>query len=231
MSARKHSTITIALFLRYALLCLALYAGEATAMFWLAGTTNLPFFWAVFISQLTLSFVSLGVLDPDLLRERTRPAGKDLDKLSIPLLVTLLIAQLVLTAKDVGKWHVGDGIPTFLQLLAFILQVAGWLGMTWAMFENRFFSSAIRVQEDRGQTVISTGPYAWMRHPGYVFASLALVCQGIALGSWLSLIPAVLIVLVLLKRTILEEKMLMADLPGYADYAQSVRYRWIPGFW
>jgi protein-S-isoprenylcysteine O-methyltransferase Ste14 len=219
------------LLLPYAFFCIALYAGEASFMFWIAGTTRLPFFWAVFISQLILSLVSLAVLDPELLRERTRPAGKDLDKLSLPLLVTLLVAQLVVAARDVGKWHVGDCLPAAVQILAFILQVAGWLGMIWAMLVNRFFSSAIRIQNDRGQTVISTGPYAWMRHPGYVFASLALVCQGVALGSWLSLIPAILIVLVLLKRTILEEKMLVADLPGYTDYAQSVRYRWIPGVW
>lgn len=200
-------------------------------MFWLAGTSNLPFFWAVFVSQILLSLLSLGVLDPDLLRERARPAGNDLDKESIPILVALMVVQLFVTARDVGKWHVACYIPAIVQLSAFVLQIVGWLGMIWAMHVNRFFSSAIRLQEDRGQIVITTGPYAWMRHPGYVFASCAIVCQGIALGSWLSLVPAALFVAVLVKRTVLEEEMLMADLPGYTDYTQSVQYRWIPGIW
>ncbi len=87
------------------------------------------------------------------------------------------------------------------------------------------------MQEDRGQTLVSEGPYKWVRHPGYSFASIAFITESLALGSWLSLIPALLITAYLGYRTVLEESMLVAELEGYVDYAVQVRYKWIPGVW
>jgi protein-S-isoprenylcysteine O-methyltransferase Ste14 len=97
---------------------------------------------------------------------------------------------------------------------------------------NRFFSSVVRIQSDRGQFVVTSGPYAFIRHPGYVAGILVVFASGIALGSWLA--AALLIVTslpFLLYRAITEDRVLLAELPGYREYAERVRWRLIPGIW
>jgi protein-S-isoprenylcysteine O-methyltransferase Ste14 len=204
-----------------------MFAVILAIIFALAGTTKLPLFWAVFSSQMIISLISLFVLDPDLISERFRPRGEDQDTQSVPLIVMLFISLLVICALDV-RFHWTMPVPIWLQWTACVLQALGWLGFGWTMHVNRYFSSAVRMQEDRGQTVIVTGPYHWIRHPGYGFAILSVVFMGLALGSWLSLIPAVLTIMVLFRRTLMEEKMLFENLQGYPEYAEKVRYRWIP---
>src|SRR6185437_9530871 len=198
--------------------------------FAIAGTWRLPFFWAVFGSQLIICFLGIGMLDPDLIAERLRPRGKDEDPHARMVLSIILPACIFLAAADVGRWHISY-IPTWLQIAGLVGHILGWLGIFWAMTINKFFSSAIRLQPDCAQRVIDQGPYAFIRHPGYAFASLAFVMQGIALGSWISEIPTVFIVLYLVYRTFLEEKMLREGLPGYREYMAQVHYRWIPGVW
>lgn len=200
-------------------------------MFLIAGTTELPFMWATLGLQLFLGLIAIAMVDPDLLKERIKPKGKDLDKFSVPALSVLYYGQLAFAAYDVGRLHLSDSVNDGTKILALALITLGWLGTIWAMRENKFFSSAIRIQEDRGQTVISSGPYHFIRHPGYIFGSLLIVFQGLAIGSWLSIIPGLIIVGVLIKRTLLEEKMLFDNLPGYKEYAASTRFRWVPGLW
>ena len=132
---------------------------------------------------------------------------------------------------DVGHWHVASSVPFAVQLLAFVLMTTAWSCVLWSMVANMYFSSAIRLQEDRGQKVVAGGPYAWMRHPGYAFSSIGFLTEGIALGSWLTIIPTIFIVSHLVYRTILEERMLQPGLPGYAEYAAKVPFKWIPGVW
>jgi protein-S-isoprenylcysteine O-methyltransferase Ste14 len=102
----------------------------------------------------------------------------------------------------------------------------------WAMAVNRFFSSVVRIQSDRGQYVVASGPYAYVRHPGYLAGIVIILASGLALGSWL----AALLVIVsslpfLLYRAITEDGVLQAQLPGYADYVGRVRWRLVPGIW
>jgi protein-S-isoprenylcysteine O-methyltransferase Ste14 len=209
---------------------LLLYVVFGAISFAIAGTWRLPFFWAVFVSQLLICFVGVGLLDPDLIAERMRPRGKDEDPYARLVLSILLPASLFLAAADVGRWHISS-VPVWLQLVALVVHIFGWIGVFWAMMTNRFFSSAIRLQPDREQRVIDEGPYAFIRHPGYAFAALLFIMQGIALGSWISEIPVLIMVPYLIYRTFLEEKMLREGLPGYTEYAAKVRYRWIPGVW
>ncbi len=102
---------------------------------------------------------------------------------------------------------------------------------TWAMLTNRFFSSAVRLQPDRGQHVVTAGPYRLVRHPGYSGGLLLLLSIGIALGSWIAVVPILLIVPFMVRRTLIEERMLAGALPGYANYMQRVRSRIVPGVW
>ncbi|QQR59665.1 MAG: isoprenylcysteine carboxylmethyltransferase family protein [Candidatus Melainabacteria bacterium] len=215
----------------YSLVTAIFYGIIGTIMFIVAGTTELPFMWITLGLQLFLSLIALALLDEDLLKERARPQGQDKDKFSVPALSGLYFGQLAFAAYDVGQLHMSDDVPDAIKIVALILLSVGWVGSIWAMRENKFFSSAVRIQEDRGQKVISSGPYHFIRHPGYIFGSLLIVFQGLAIGSWLSVLPGLIIVGVLVNRTLLEEKMLFESLPGYKEYAQSTRFRWVPGIW
>jgi len=116
-------------------------------------------------------------------------------------------------------------------VLGYTLLIAGIVGLTWAESVNKFFEPTVRIQRDRGHSVIDTGPYAIVRHPGYVAA--CLVCSGVplSLGSLWALIPAILSCLLLVLRTIWEDRTLRDELAGYEEYTQRVRYRLIPAVW
>jgi protein-S-isoprenylcysteine O-methyltransferase Ste14 len=108
----------------------------------------------------------------------------------------------------------------------------GWALVNWAELINPFFSGAIRIQADRGQRVVTQGPYAIVRHPGYAAGIMAAFAGALALNSLISIIPVAVITLpILVYRTIIEDQMLHEELPGYSDYAARVRYRLIPGIW
>ena len=100
----------------------------------------------------------------------------------------------------------------------------------WAMAVNRFFSPVVRLQEERGHRLVTDGPYRYIRHPGYAGILLS-ACVGVALGSWWSLLPLVVAMGLILRRTALEDRFLRASLEGYASYAEQVRYRLVPGIW
>jgi protein-S-isoprenylcysteine O-methyltransferase Ste14 len=185
----------------------------------------------VFATQAAIGLTGLFILDDELIKERIRPRGKDEDPWAPIILTVLCLAGLSLAALDVGRWHFSDDISPPIQIIAVLLQAIGWIGLLWTMQTNRFFSSAIRLQPDRQQEVIKTGPYRWIRHPGYAFSALAFLTQSIAFGSFISLIPALLIVAVFMYRATLEERILKQGLPGYAEFMEQVRFRLLPGIW
>jgi protein-S-isoprenylcysteine O-methyltransferase Ste14 len=102
---------------------------------------------------------------------------------------------------------------------------------TWAMASNPFFSGAVRIQMDRDHVVSTSGPYQYVRHPGYIGYTLAWIATALALGSLWSLIPAILIGITIIIRTALEDKTLLEKLDGYREYANQVRFRLLPGIW
>jgi protein-S-isoprenylcysteine O-methyltransferase Ste14 len=102
---------------------------------------------------------------------------------------------------------------------------------SWAMASNKYFSTCVRIQIDRGHTVATSGPYRYIRHPGYVGYTVSFLGMSLALGSLWAIIPAGLIACLLVVRTALEDRTLQDELPGYKDYAQRVRYRLLPGIW
>jgi protein-S-isoprenylcysteine O-methyltransferase Ste14 len=119
-------------------------------------------------------------------------------------------------------WFVGAG---------YLLLTIGMSITIWAQAVNRFFEPGVRIQTERGHHVVDKGPYALIRHPGYVAACLLFAGTALALGSWWALVPVAGAVLLLLLRTAWEDRTLKVELPGYADYAQRVRFRWLPGLW
>lgn len=196
-----------------------------------AGTFAIPGFWiylAIFAAVFVASFLWL---DPDLVRERMRPGGQKPPR-GLRLFSAVLFAHWVVAGLDRGRFHWSDGVPIWLQAAALIAMAVGYALCLWAMRVNRFFSSVVRIQSDRGQHVITGGPYRVVRHPGYTAGIVIMVTSGIALGSWLA---AALLVIAslpfLLYRAITEDRILQADLPGYRDYARRVRWRLVPGIW
>jgi len=121
--------------------------------------------------------------------------------------------------------------PPWLIVTGFILISLGYAFAAWAFAENRFFSSVVRIQTDRGHAVCDSGPYRFVRHPGYAGSILALFGIVLALGSVWTLVPAVVASIIAVIRTVLEDQTLQKDLPGFRDYAQRVRYRLIPGIY
>ena len=203
----------------------------AVTLFGSAGTLAIVGFW-IYIAIYAAAFVvSLLILDPDLLRERMRPGGKRVP-LTLHLVTVVLFIHWIIAGLDRGRFHWSDTVPIWLQAAAFVVTVAGWVLALWAMRVNRFFSSVARIQSDRGQHVITSGPYAFVRHPGYLAGFAMLVASGLSLGSWLAT-AALLILCIpgLIYRAVTEDRMLQAELPGYPDYAARVRWRIVPGVW
>jgi protein-S-isoprenylcysteine O-methyltransferase Ste14 len=204
---------------------------NAVALFAAAGTVEILGFWvyvAIFAGMMVASFA---FLDPDLLRERMRPGGQR-PPLALRLSTLVLVAHWVVAGLDRGRFHWSDGVPAWLRAASLIALAAGYGLAFWAMRVNRFFSSVVRIQSDRGQHVVTAGPYGWIRHPGYLAGAVIIVASGVALGSWLA--TAILIVFglpFLLRRAITEDRVLQAELPGYRDYAARVRWRVLPGIW
>jgi protein-S-isoprenylcysteine O-methyltransferase Ste14 len=131
---------------------------------------------------------------------------------------------------DVGRYH-WSGLDVRFAALGILLFMPGAALVTWAMAVNKFFEGTVRIQKDRGQKVITTGPYKFVRHPGYAGMVLIYVAPPLILGSAYALIPAAAIVVGLVVRTHFEDKMLFEELEGYKEYTKKVKYRLVPGIW
>lgn len=174
---------------------------------------------------------------PGLLVERERALSKETkdvkpwDRVLAPLMAVSLTFPLVIVA---GLDHRFGWSPEFsigLKIVGFSLIMLGYLFATWALVENRFFSSMVRIQTDRGHTVCDSGPYRFVRHPGYAGNILPLPGIMLALDSVWTLIPAAVALIIVIVRTALEDRTLQEELPGYREYSAVVRYRLIPGIY
>jgi protein-S-isoprenylcysteine O-methyltransferase Ste14 len=205
--------------------------GAAVALFASAGTLAIPAFWIYLAIMAAVFIVSFTMLDQELLQERMHPGGQA-PPLGLKLFTIVLLVHFIIAGLDRGRLHFSDTVPPWLQGVALAVLAATYVLVLWAMRVNRFFSSVVRIQSDRGHFVVTTGPYAVIRHPGYLAGILVVVASGIALGSWLA--AALLIVTslpFLLYRAITEDRVLLAQLPGYREYAARVHWRLIPGLW
>ena len=171
--------------------------------------------------------------DPTLLIERSKshPDAKAWDKVIMPLAAGLLpLAGWVIAGLNL-RWSWQPSLNRSWQLAGFLMTVLGHAIVVWAMSVNTFFSPQVRIQTERGHTVANTGPYKFIRHPGYVGAILFTVGVPILLGSWWALIPNIAAVILFVIRTALEDKTLIEELPGYIEFEKSVKFRLIPGIW
>lgn len=154
--------------------------------------------------------------------------AKAWDKVLAPLMALSLSFPLVIVAGLDHRYGWSPVFPLWLIVLGLILVLLGYVFASWALAENRFFASVVRIQTDRGHVVCDTGPYRFVRHPGYAGNVLALPGIVLALGSLWALVPVVVALIITVARTALEDQTLLQELPGYRDYAKRVRYRLIP---
>ena len=201
-----------------------------------AGTLDWPAAWGFLAETGGLSLALglwLGRHDPALLAERLgspfQRTQKSWDKIFIAVLMVLYLGWLVLMGLD-ARWGISR-VPLWLQALG-ALNVALSTYVTFLTFrENSYAAPVVKIQRERGHRVVSTGPYAHVRHPMYAGGLLMFVGMPLQLGSWLGLAAVALLLPLLAFRIVMEERTLAAELAGYRDYAERVRWRLLPGIW
>ena len=200
-----------------------------------SGQWNWPLAWAYlgFHAAILVAGSFLAIhRDPEFTSERTqaKEGTKIWDKwLSGPLFSPLWLAIYVVAGLD--KRHGWSPGLTPVAIAAVVVSALGYLIPVWAMATDRFYGRYVRIQTDRGHTVVTTGPYRFVRHPAYAGLILFMLASALALESLWALIPAATVVVVLILRTALEDRTLLAELAGYREYAQRTRYRLLPGLW
>jgi len=173
--------------------------------------------------------------NPDLIAERARSLDREdvkgWDRLILFFLLLIGPLAMMIVAGLDERFGWSPQILLTPRLVALAVMVLGYIVSTWAMAVNRYYSAVVRIQKDRDQTVVTDGPYRFVRHPSYAAGNVASLMIPILLGSLWAFIPCGLGVLLTIIRTALEDKTLLEELDGYAEYAQQVRYRLLPGVW
>jgi len=204
-------------------------------LFWPAGTWNWPGAWALIAITAAWIIATAVVtipLHPELLAERMGPrkGAKKWDTAVVGIIGILMVVKLLLAGFDI-RYGWLERLPFGVKLAGLIAAVVGFALIVWATRSNAFFSQVVRIQTERGHRVASGGPYRYVRHPAYIGMILNEIGTSLLLGSWLALLPGVISALLILLRTALEDRTLLAELEGYPAFAASTRYRLLPGIW
>ena len=233
MSDRKHSGMKLTILINFLTLILLLLSPFLASGDWAWGLG-----WLYTGSMILYTLVSRIIairLHPGFARERATASAmqdtKGWDKWIVPLIALWLPFLAVLIAGLDKRLGWSTTMPDWVHWLGLALLAFGYSVGTWAMAVNAFFSSHVRIQKDRGQTVVATGPYAIVRHPAYITGAIAMLGIPLLLDSLWAFPPIILLCIGIVIRTALEDKTLLAELPGYKEYTEKVRFRLIPHVW
>lgn len=230
----NHPTMKAGIAVRFGQVAIMLLL-QAVILFSSAGRLHWTWAWvylAICLVSVSINGAIMLRTSPETIAERGRPKEtKTWDKVVSGLwsLILFLVVPLVAgldvrfgwTRELSSAWNIAGAV-----VLALGLGLAGW-----AMITNAYFSTAVRIQSERGQTVCRSGPYKFVRHPGYLGFILQSLGTPVVLGSWWALIPGITAAALMILRTALEDRMLQAELVGYQDFIHAVRYRLVPGIW
>lgn len=187
------------------------------------------------VGLLLASRVLMARKHPDLVAERVsyRDAEgvKDWDKKLVPWVAQILPLIISVVAGLDKRYAWSSPLPVWISLTALVIALLGYGFSIWALVENRFFSSVVRIQKERGHTVCDSGPYKYVRHPGYAGGLIWFLMTPLILGTLWAYLPTLLVMALMVLRTSLEDKTLQAELPGYKEFTLQTRYRLIPGIW
>jgi protein-S-isoprenylcysteine O-methyltransferase Ste14 len=202
----------------------------AVLLFALSGRWQDPWLWGYIAVLSACGLYATLRLSDDLARERFRPPEPGADRLALRAIRLIALSHVIVAALDTGRWHL-TAVPEPLRFAGLVGFALAFSLVLRAMMVNRFFSPVVRIQRDRGHQVVDQGPYAVVRHPGYVGMIASGPFSGLALGSWIGFAIALVYSLLMLRRVVFEDAFLRSNLEGYRSYAARVRHRLIPGVW
>jgi protein-S-isoprenylcysteine O-methyltransferase Ste14 len=207
-------------------------------LFLSAWTLNWLWGWIYTGLVIGTTIISRGLMiraNPDLAVERARSLqaedAKSWDKVFSPMVAIYGPFVMWVVAGLDFRFELTAPLSLTTHLVALGVTVLAYAFSTWPMIMNRYFSGTVRIQEDRGHTVVSSGPYRLVRHPSYAGAIIGTLATPFMLGTLWAMIPAVLTAVAFVIRTALEDRTLQEELDGYREYARRVRYRLLPGIW
>jgi len=207
---------------------LLLLFGSAGTIYWIEAWILIVLYFIYVIGF----FIWLKKNNPGLLKERTsrQSEGKCWDKIILTIYTILLMSMLVVCGIDAGRFH-WSNLPLILKIIGFTGYIPSAIIIFLTVKENAYLSKVVRIQKDRSQQVVKTGPYKYVRHPMYSAIILMILFTPFALGSFIALIFSGLTIILFIIRTYLEDKTLQNELPGYKEYIKEVHYRLVPGLW
>jgi protein-S-isoprenylcysteine O-methyltransferase Ste14 len=212
---------------RWALVNLAVWG----LVFALSGQWTSPVLWTFVLGMAGLTFYATSATTSDLMTERFKPPSQGRDPVALFWIRVAAIGTAVIGPLDGGRLHWSPPFSDAVRLLGMLGALAAFGLLFHSMVVNRYFSAVIRIQDDRGHRVVDAGPYARIRHPGYLGMIAGVPLMAIGFGSWWGLACAVVYSLLILRRVTVEDRFLRASLPGYPEYAARVTSRLVPGVW
>ncbi len=223
--------------IKQTMLSTAMLAIMMTVFYVSAGRTDIPQSWFLFsivFVYFVASNIALYRYNPELLIQRLkirRKGSKTWDEVLVRASnLTALLLMPAVAGLDVGRYRWSSlGLP--YAIVGVVSLVVSSVLINWAMIVNPYFEPTVRIQDDRDHHVVTTGPYAIVRHPGYLSGILWLASVPLIFGSLYAFAPFALYTVLVILRTFLEDRTLREELPGYTDYAKKVRHRLFPGIW
>jgi protein-S-isoprenylcysteine O-methyltransferase Ste14 len=208
---------------------------QGAVLFLAAGRLDWVWGWVYLGTYLVVAPINAVFLlrySPETIAHRTEARGmKDWDKVVGGLFAVMYFVLLLLVAGLDHRFGWTAKVDLWIHIVGAIVSVMGFALFGWAMVSNAYFSTVARIQEDRGQAVCTMGPYRYVRHPGYIGGILQSLSNPLLFGSFWSFLPGGLAAILLVLRTLLEDRMLHEELEGYPEYAAQVRFRLLPGIW
>lgn len=209
------------------------------AIIWPAGTWRWWEAWVLVSIWTGYAIVMTHYLlrhDPALLAERLRllpfhKEQKNWDKVIMLLFFVAGVAIYIVPGFDVMRYSWSEPLPLWMRIVALLAHLPCMVFLGWVMRVNTYLAQVVRIDKARGHKVITTGPYSWVRHPMYSAVIILLFATPVALGSRYTLVPAIFLIMLLIIRTILEDRTLHNELEGYPEYAEKTRYRLVPWIW
>jgi protein-S-isoprenylcysteine O-methyltransferase Ste14 len=197
----------------------------------LSGEWTSPIVWTFVAGTSLLALYAMTATDSDLASERFRPPSPGHDRVALQWIRISALAAVVIAPLDGGRFHWSPPVPDAVRWAGVLGALVAIAFCFHAMVVNRYFSAVIRIQEDRGHQVVDRGPYALIRHPGYAGMITGVPLMAIGFGSWWGFACACVYSLLILRRVMVEDQFLRANLPGYPEYAARVTSRLVPGVW
>jgi protein-S-isoprenylcysteine O-methyltransferase Ste14 len=204
----------------------------ALLLFISAGTIKWPFAWLFMALLVSVDLIGLPFVPLEVLAERgsKKENVEDWDKVMGKLIVLSMMSIFLIAGLDY-RWNWSQDIDSILHLASIAVFILGCALEIWAMRVNLFFSDVVRIQLDREHKVCSSGPYKYVRHPGYLGMIVYYLATPLLIGSWWAMIPAFMMMTLLVIRAKLEDETLLKKLPGYEEYALRTKYRLLPRVW